>query len=218
VSQFEVPPGRYQVRVASASGTRNGSVVYDLEVPDFRSEPLMMSGVSLSALPQGETVILQSGTTRKSNQKSKQCRSAVCEPSDMLESLLTPWRTESRASGATLLNDLPVPPTTIREFTGNETLVLYAEVYDRNDRVTRDPPYAITLTAILRDATGSVVQSVSSERSSRAELGRSGGHAFALRLPLESVPAGTYAIDVEARSARDVSHTTRRRGIPIRVP
>src|SRR5262245_5648001 len=36
ISQFEtIKKGRYQLRVASSSGDRNGSVVYDVEVPDF---------------------------------------------------------------------------------------------------------------------------------------------------------------------------------------
>ena len=38
VSQFDVPKGRYQVRVGASSGTWNGSVVYDVEVPDFTAE------------------------------------------------------------------------------------------------------------------------------------------------------------------------------------
>jgi hypothetical protein len=32
---------------------------------------------------------------------------------------------------------LPAPPTTVREFAQDETLVLFAEVYDNNDRKAR---------------------------------------------------------------------------------
>jgi VWFA-related protein len=49
-----LPPGRYQLRVAAANdGARAGSIVYDLDVPDFtKGGPLMMSGVSLTSVTQ----------------------------------------------------------------------------------------------------------------------------------------------------------------------
>jgi hypothetical protein len=49
-----LPPGRYQLRVAAGNaGGRAGSVVYDLDVPDFsRGGPLMMSGISLTSATQ----------------------------------------------------------------------------------------------------------------------------------------------------------------------
>jgi len=50
LSQASLPPGRYQVRVAAGNRTgKAGSVVYDLEVPDFSKEPLMMSGVAMTS-------------------------------------------------------------------------------------------------------------------------------------------------------------------------
>lgn len=51
LSSLELPPGRYQLRVsASEEGSgRTGSVLYDLEVPDFAKLPLSMSGVALTA-------------------------------------------------------------------------------------------------------------------------------------------------------------------------
>jgi VWFA-related protein len=49
LSQFELADGRYQLRVAAGSASMAGSVVYDLEVPDFTKGPLAMSGVSLTS-------------------------------------------------------------------------------------------------------------------------------------------------------------------------
>ncbi len=50
LSQAMLPPGRYQMRVAAGNKSgKAGSVVYDLEVPDFNKEPFVMSGVSLTA-------------------------------------------------------------------------------------------------------------------------------------------------------------------------
>jgi VWFA-related protein len=55
-SQMELPPGRYQLRVAAAeSGGRSGSVLYDLEVPDFYKAPLAMSGLAITAASAGQT-------------------------------------------------------------------------------------------------------------------------------------------------------------------
>ena len=58
LNRFDLPPGRYQLRVAAhdASGGNVGSVLYDLEVPDFLKTPFSISGLvmtspSASALP-----------------------------------------------------------------------------------------------------------------------------------------------------------------------
>jgi VWFA-related protein len=49
--RIDIPPGRYQVRVAAhdANGGAVGSVIYDLEVPDFYQQPLAMSGLVLTS-------------------------------------------------------------------------------------------------------------------------------------------------------------------------
>jgi len=50
LSQATLPPGRYQMRIAAGNKAgKAGSVVYDLEVPDFTKEPLMMSGVAITS-------------------------------------------------------------------------------------------------------------------------------------------------------------------------
>jgi len=50
VNQVSLPPGRYQLRVAAASrGGRTGSVLYDLEVPDFAKQKFTMSGVAVTS-------------------------------------------------------------------------------------------------------------------------------------------------------------------------
>jgi len=49
--RFELPPGRYQLRVAAhdIAGARVGSLNYDLEVPDYAKLPLSMSGLLLTS-------------------------------------------------------------------------------------------------------------------------------------------------------------------------
>jgi VWFA-related protein len=50
VNQVSVPPGRYQVRIAASTRNgRTGSVLYDLDVPDFSKEKFAMSGVALTS-------------------------------------------------------------------------------------------------------------------------------------------------------------------------
>lgn len=51
-----LPPGMYQLRVAGrdAGSERVGSVLYDLEVPDFTAAPLSMSGLVLTADEAGQ--------------------------------------------------------------------------------------------------------------------------------------------------------------------
>jgi hypothetical protein len=48
---MDLPPGHYQLRIGMVDTTskRTGSVHLDLDVPDFGSEPLMMSGLVLTS-------------------------------------------------------------------------------------------------------------------------------------------------------------------------
>ena len=54
--RLSLPPGRSKLRVAGRDGGsgRVGSVLYDLEVPDFSSQPLAVSGLVLSAEEAGQ--------------------------------------------------------------------------------------------------------------------------------------------------------------------
>ena len=50
LGEMRLPRGRFQIRVAVGNRTgKSGSVVYDIEVPDFARAPLSMSGVSLTS-------------------------------------------------------------------------------------------------------------------------------------------------------------------------
>ena len=80
-SRMDLPPGRYQLRIGmvDANSKRTGSVHLDLDVPDFGSEPLMMSGLVLtSAL-------------------AAQMRTAQGNPNDDLRKMLPGPATSSRA-------------------------------------------------------------------------------------------------------------------------
>lgn len=52
LNRMDLVPGRYQLRVAARDGanTAVGSVVYDLEVPDFYKAPISLSGLTLTSM------------------------------------------------------------------------------------------------------------------------------------------------------------------------
>jgi VWFA-related protein len=52
LSRVDLPPGRYQLRFAAhdTSGGNVGSVLYDLDVPDFNKSPFVMSGIVLTSM------------------------------------------------------------------------------------------------------------------------------------------------------------------------
>jgi VWFA-related protein len=53
VSHIDLPPGRYELRLATHSGSlgKSGSVFTDLQVPNFADEPVSLSGVVIGATP-----------------------------------------------------------------------------------------------------------------------------------------------------------------------
>lgn len=55
LNRVDLPPGRYQLRVAARDSERAavGSIIYDLEIPDFYKEQISMSGVTLTSLAAG---------------------------------------------------------------------------------------------------------------------------------------------------------------------
>ena len=57
VSRFDLEPGRYQVHVASLESGRgqSGSVLHDLQVPDFSDDELQMSGLALASADASRT-------------------------------------------------------------------------------------------------------------------------------------------------------------------
>ena len=61
LTKTELDPGRYQLRIAVGTAQRGGSVIYDLDVPDFSKRELMMSGLVLRGPERPEGVFLPTG-------------------------------------------------------------------------------------------------------------------------------------------------------------
>ena len=56
LTQMNLPPGHYQLRLAAGNKSgKAGSVLYDLEVPEFYKDSFVMSGVALTAASAGLT-------------------------------------------------------------------------------------------------------------------------------------------------------------------
>jgi hypothetical protein len=217
VSQFDLPDGRYQVRVASARGSRNGGVIYDLVVPDFTDGPMAMSGVALTTLAAAEAATYRPDRNQREKPTARNCRERECGAGEAFGSLLVPYTARVAPSERPLLNDvLPAPPVTTRDFTPSDTLALFTEVYDNEKPGRNDPPHAIALTATLHDTESILVRQASEERDAKATRRKSGGHGFTLRLPLEGIQPGSYVLRVEASSSRREEHRASR-SIPIRV-
>jgi VWFA-related protein len=213
VSQFDLPAGRYQVRVASARGRDNGSVVYDLVVPDFTDGKLAMSGVAITSTAARDALTLRPDKYRKSDKGATTCRQRVCQAGTTFSTTLSRYAT-ARGDAPLLRDVLPAPPTTSREFASTDTLTLFAEVYDNSGR-SREP-YSIGLTATLHDPGGAVVRQAADQHDSKAQKRPSGGHGFTLTLPLNGVPAGSYVLRTVAGVSRD-EKLVASRAIPITV-
>jgi hypothetical protein len=61
LTKTDLQPGRYQLRIAVGTGQRGGSVIYDVDVPDFSKRQLAMSGVALRGPNDPEGVFLPAG-------------------------------------------------------------------------------------------------------------------------------------------------------------
>jgi VWFA-related protein len=159
VTEFELPPGRYQLRVAGheALGGRTGSVFRDLDVPDFTRSSLAMGHLALTSANAS--------------------------------------RMPTGFEAPSLKDRLPGPPTAIREFSRDDLLAVFAEVYDNDaDRV-----HTVDLSAIVRADDGTRVFVAREERSSR-DAAAGAGYGYAVRIPLKDLMPGSYVLSVEARS------------------
>ncbi|HSL23823.1 MAG TPA: VWA domain-containing protein [Vicinamibacterales bacterium] len=126
----------------------------------------------------------------------------------------------SRAAGARptaspdpeLKEILPGPPTAIREFSREDTLGVFAEVYDNQ----ASTPHRIDITATIKADGGRSMVSQSEERSTEELQGARGGFGYRTDIPLQDLEPGSYVLTVEARS-RLSGNPTVREDIPFRV-
>jgi VWFA-related protein len=160
--RIALAPGRYQMRIGARETVAGqmGSVFYDLEVPDFRKQRLMLSGLLLTAASIQQTVTVQP---------------------DPLASKL-----------------LPAAATSRRQFSQNDMLALYAELYDN---ITSKQGRQIDVNVRLISETGQEVFTVRDSLSNGATAGVTPWtiYGYAQQIPLKNVPPGRYLLRVEAQ-------------------
>jgi VWFA-related protein len=163
VRRIQVPPGRYQLRIGAreAGGGRVGTVIFDLDAPDFSKAPLAMSGIAIA-----------SGS-------------------------MSGIPTTSPDPNVTEFKDvLPSPPTALRDFPHNDTLAIFAEVYDNIGKA----PHRVEITATILADDGHEVKKFEDERKSDELRGPGGGYGYTTQFPLTGIAPGRYVLRVAARS------------------
>jgi VWFA-related protein len=179
VRKLQVPPGKYQVRIgAKEAGGKVGTVIYDLDAPDFSKGPIALSGISLSTGGSGQI--------------------------------------PTASPGGPLTDVLPTPPSASREFQRDDTLAVFAEIYDNLGGATAHR--VVINTTVLSDE-GKTVFSTSDERRSDElkDSTKGGGYGHTAKIPLSGLAPGRYVLHLDARPtlgnsapiARDVEFTVR---------
>jgi VWFA-related protein len=156
----DLEPGHYQVRGAMANGPeKQGSVWYDIEIPDFAKSPLTMSDVVLAS------------------------------PVAMLRPTLRP--------DGRLMDVLPGPPTTMREFPEGSTIAVYAEAYDNQ----LDRPHDLETSVVVTNERGEIAFRTMETHSSRQLSESRGLVPVKAGIPLADLRPGRYTLTVDARQA-----------------
>lgn len=198
VTTLDLPEGRYQLRVGAGSGTANGGVLYDLDVPDFQNEPLVLSGVAITTESAGKGLTLRPAPAMAARVKPVDCERTIC---------VAPLSKEAPSS-ENPLRALSTPPSARRTFKRDEELTLYAEVAKNGKAQSQ----AVTYTLALEGQDGGRIDLATDTRAPNKER----REAFTTRVSLRDVQPGRYLIRVEAKcSARGVEPVVRQ--IPIEV-
>jgi hypothetical protein len=89
---------------------------------------------------------------------------------------------------------VPALPSTVRSFTADDELIVFAEVYDR-----AAAPHRVDTTATVRAADGRVVFQHHQESSSGGR-DAAGGFGYVARIRLNGMAQGLYVLSVDAVS------------------
>jgi VWFA-related protein len=163
IRRIQVPPGKYQLRIGAreSGGGKVGTVIYDLDAPDFTKGNVSMSGIALASA---------SGS-----------RFPTASPDPSVNEFK---------------DVLPAPPSASREFPRNDTLAVFAEVYDNENKT----PHRVEITAAVLSDEGKVVHTTSDVRKSEELQGATGGYGYTTKFPLADFPPGRYVLRLTATS------------------
>jgi VWFA-related protein len=134
--------------------------------------------------------------------------SGIALTSSSAKDTVTIWPGSARP----LEGRLPAPFTAAREFGPDETVTLYAEVYENGKRASHTIDFKVDLSS----AAGRVMSTFTAQQPSNQPNGTTGGHSFTAPIKLANVEPGDYLLHVEARSSAAATLTVTK-DIPIRV-
>ncbi len=118
-------------------------------------------------------------------------------------------RTPTSLDAPSVRDVLPGPPTSRREFTLEDTLAIYTEVYDNETK----RPHTLDLSTTIRTDDGTSVFVTREERVSQPTESAQHTYAYLARIPLQDLVPGRFVLTVEARSrlgdkvAREIQFT-----------
>jgi hypothetical protein len=82
---MNLPPGKYQLRLAAANKAgKAGSVLYDLEIPDFYKDSFVMSGVAITSVAASLTPTVAPRIRWATSCPVRRCRRASSTAGDTL--------------------------------------------------------------------------------------------------------------------------------------
>jgi VWFA-related protein len=158
--RLTLEPGRYQIRVGAREtvGSGMGTVFYDLQVPDFRKDPLMLSGVLITAA------------------SAQAAMTAMADPE------------------APKL--LPGPAISRRIFSRNDTLTIFAEIYDNISN--RQPRQIETIVGVVSE-TGQEVFNARDTVPNQGDAAHWAAYGLTRDIPLKDIAPGRYLLTVAAK-------------------
>jgi VWFA-related protein len=174
--RMTLEPGRYQIRIGAREsvGSRVGTVFYDLQVPDFRKDPLMLSGVLITAT------------------SAQAAMTAMPDP------------------GAPTL--LTGPAVSRRTFSQNDTVTIFAEIYDNSSgKQPRQVDTVITMLSERGQEVFKAAETVDNPAASRWTT-----YALTRDIPLKDVASGRYLLKVEATARGNRPSVVRETLITVR--
>lgn len=91
---------------------------------------------------------------------------------------------------------LPAPPSASRDFPRQDTLAVFAEIYDNVGKT----PHRVEITASVLADDGKVVHTTSDQRKSEELQGATGGYGYTTTIPLATLAPGRYVLRLTATS------------------
>jgi hypothetical protein len=106
----------------------------------------------------------------------------------------------------TLRSVLPGPPAAMRTFPQNDTIALFAEIYDNSSTAA----HKVDITSTIKTDEGRVLFKADEERDSSEFGGQRGGFGYISQIPLKDIAPGAYVLTVTARSRVSPNPTVER--------